>query len=98
MILYIRVYLSGILRSAVSIRKKLSLRTENVFLIAALSTYALYAIHGWALQKNFAMVMLMVVLAMHRHVSAVNRAEAKAAAANQPAAKPRIAKIPKMRR
>lgn len=98
LILYIRVYLSSILRSAVSVRKKLSLRTENVFLIAALGTYAIYALQGWALQKNFAMVMLMVVLAMHRHVSAVNRAEAKAAAANQPAAKPRIAKIPKMRR
>ncbi len=67
-ILYARIYLKGLIDSIHLVKKKSKYKAEAMFIGAAFFTYAVYAMQGWSLQKNYALTMLVVLCAFLHHL------------------------------
>lgn len=67
-ILYGRIYVSGILKSFRIMKTNSINKAQGVYLAAAFFTCAVYAMQGWSLQKNYALTMLVVLCAFLYHL------------------------------
>lgn len=74
LILYGRVYFKSIGECITLLKEKDEDIWKIVYLMAAFFTYAVYALQGWSLQKNYALTMLVVLSSCLYHTKKIDRA------------------------